>query len=58
MARLVSFKSAKPSRADLHIDWQGGDAPQLDAASDELRRFIRPGKTKWDIHGSGQTPTG
>lgn len=58
VARLVSFKSAKLSRADIHIDWQGGYAPQLDSASDELRRFIRPGKTKWDFHGSGQTPTG
>ncbi len=58
VARLVSFKSAKLSRADLHIDWQGGFHPQLDSASDELRRFIRPGKTKWDFHGSGQTPTG
>ena len=58
VARLVSFKSAKLSRADLHIDWQGGYHPQLDSASDELRRFIRPGKTKWDFHGSGQTPTG
>jgi hypothetical protein len=56
--RLVSFKSAKLSRADIHIDWQRGYQPQLDSASDELRRFIRPGKTKWDFHGSGQTPTG
>lgn len=46
VARLVSFKAAKLSRADLHIDWQGGYHPQLDSASDELRRFIRPGKTK------------
>jgi hypothetical protein len=58
VARLVSFKAAKLSRADLHIDWQGGYHPQLDSASDELRRFIRPGKTKRNFHGSGQTPTG
>jgi hypothetical protein len=57
IARLVSFKSAKLSRADLHIDWQAGYTPQLDSASDELCRFIRPGKTKWNFHGVGQTPT-
>ncbi len=38
--------------------WQGGYHPQLDQASDELRRFIRPSKTKWKFHGQGQTPTG
>jgi hypothetical protein len=58
VARLVSFASAKLSRADLHIDWQGGYTPQLASASDELRRFIRPGKTKWGFYGAGQTPTG
>lgn len=58
VASLVSFKSAKLSRADLHIDWQGGYHPRLEHASDELRRFIRPGKTKWAFHGQGQTPTG
>lgn len=47
VARLVSFASAKLSRADIHIDWQGGYTPQLTSASDELRRFVRPGKTKW-----------
>jgi hypothetical protein len=58
VARLVSFSSAKLSRADLHIDWQGGYTPQLASASDELRRFICPGKTKWGFYGAGQTPTG
>jgi hypothetical protein len=58
VARLVSFSSAKLSRADLHIDWQGGYTPHLASASDELRRFIRPGKTKWGFYGAGQTPTG
>jgi hypothetical protein len=58
VARLVSFASAKLSRADLHIDWQGGYTPCLASASDELRRFIRPGKTKWGFYGAGQTPTG
>jgi hypothetical protein len=54
----ISFASAKLSRADIHIDWQGGYAPTLTGASDELRRFIRPGKTKWTFHGQGQHPTG
>jgi hypothetical protein len=58
VARLVSFKSAKLSRADVHIDWQGGYTPRLESASDELQRFIRPGKTKWGFYGAGQTPTG
>jgi hypothetical protein len=58
IAHLVTFSSAKLSRADLHIDWQGGYTPRLDSASDELRRFIRPGKTKWGFYGAGQTPTG
>jgi hypothetical protein len=58
MAHLVSFKTAKLSRADLHIDWQGGYAPSLASVADELRRFIRPGKTKWAFYGAGQSPTG
>jgi hypothetical protein len=58
MAQLVSFKSAKLSRADLHIDWQGGYAPCLASVADELHRFIRPGKTKWALFGAGQSPTG
>jgi hypothetical protein len=58
MAHLVSFKSAKLSRADLHIDWQGGYAPCLASVADELHRFIRPGKTKWAFFGAGQSPTG
>jgi hypothetical protein len=58
MAQLVSFKTAKLSRADLHIDWQGGYAPSLASVADELHRFIRPGKTKWGLYGTGQSPTG
>jgi len=54
----LSFASAKLSRADIHIDWQGGYAPTLSGASEELRRFIRPGKTKWAFHGQGLHPTG
>ena len=58
ISESVSFKSAKLSRADLHIDWQGGYAPALASVADELRRFIRPGKTKWGFYGEGHAPTG
>jgi hypothetical protein len=54
----ISFATAKLSRADIHIDWQGGYSPTLSGASEELRRFIRPGKTKWAFHGQGLHPTG
>jgi hypothetical protein len=54
----ISFASAKLSRADIHVDWQGGYAPTPSGASDELRRYIRPGKTKWAFHGQGHHPTG
>jgi len=54
----VSFRAAKLSRVDLHCDWQGGYAPTLDGGSQELRRFIRPGKTKWGFYGQGLRPTG
>jgi hypothetical protein len=54
----ISFAAAKLSRADIHIDWQGGYFPALLGASEELRRFIRPGKTKWAFHGQGHHPTG
>jgi hypothetical protein len=56
--RAISFAVAKLSRADIHIDWQGGYAPTLSGASEELHRFIRPGKTKWAFHGQGLHPTG
>ena len=58
VADSVCFKNAKLSRADLHIDWQGGYAPALASVADELRRFIRPGKTKWGFYGEGHAPTG
>jgi hypothetical protein len=54
----ISFATAKLSRADIHIDWQGGYVPTLSGASEELRHFIRPGKTKWAFHGQGHYPTG
>jgi hypothetical protein len=56
--RAISFKAAKLSRADLHIDWQGGYTPSLTNVSDDLHRFIRPGKTKWGFFGEGHSPTG
>jgi hypothetical protein len=42
----VSFSAAKISRADVQIDWQGGYAPALRNLSEELRRFMRPGRAK------------
>ncbi len=54
----ASFAVAKLSRADIHCDWQGGFAPSLASVTDELRCFVRPGKTKWGFHGQGHAPTG
>jgi hypothetical protein len=56
--RTISCNAAKLSRADLHIDWQGGYAPSLTSVAADLRRFIRPGKTKWGFFGEGHSPTG
>src|SRR5215813_13442390 len=42
----ISFSAAKISRADIHIDWQGGYAPALNNLSEELRCYIRPGRVK------------
>ncbi len=54
----ISFEAAKLSRADVHIDYQGGYAPSLANVSDELRCFIRPGKTKGALYFQGSHPTG
>jgi hypothetical protein len=54
----ISFEAAKLSRADVHIDYQGGYAPSLDNVSEELRCFIRPGKTKGALYFQGSRPTG
>ena len=56
--QAISFKAAKLSRADLHIDWQGGYVPSLVHVAEDLSRFIRPGKTKWGFYGEGHAPTG
>jgi len=54
----ISFAAAKLSRADLHIDYQGGYAPSLTNVSEEIRHFIRPGKTKGALYFQGTRPTG
>jgi len=54
----ISFAAAKLSRADLHMDYQGGYAPTLTNVSEEIRRFIRPGKTKGALYFQGTSPTG
>jgi hypothetical protein len=54
----ISFEAAKLSRADIHIDYQGGYMPSLSNVSEELRCFIRPGKTKGALYFQGSRPTG
>jgi hypothetical protein len=54
----ISFEAAKLSRADVHIDYQGGYTPSLANLSEELRCFIRPGKTKGALYFQGSRPTG
>ena len=48
----------KISRADIHIDWQGGYAPALSNLSEELRCFIRPGRVKGALYFQGGAATG
>jgi hypothetical protein len=54
----ISFSAAKISRADIHIDWQGGYTPVLSNLSDELRCFIRPGRVKGALYFQGGAATG
>jgi hypothetical protein len=54
----ISFEAAKLSRADIHIDYQGGYAPSLANVSEEIHHFIRPGKTKGALYFQGSRPTG
>jgi hypothetical protein len=54
----ISFEAAKLSRSDIHIDYQGGYAPSLSNVSEELRCFVRPGKTKGALYFQGSHPTG
>jgi len=41
----VRFETVSVSRADIHIDWQGGWAPSF--TDGEERRFIRPRNAHW-----------
>jgi hypothetical protein len=54
----ISFSVAKLSRADIHVDYQDGYAPSPTNVSQELRCFIRPGKTKGALYFQGTRPTG
>jgi hypothetical protein len=54
----ISFAAAKPSRGDLHIDWQGGYAPSLTTVAEELRCFIWPGRVKGALHFQGNAANG
>jgi hypothetical protein len=54
----ISFSAAKISRADIHIDWQGGYTPALSNLSEELRCFIRPGRIKGALYFQGGAATG
>ncbi len=52
----VRFETVSVSRADLHVDWQGGWAPSF--AEGEQRRFIRPRTADWHPYISGNTCRG
>jgi hypothetical protein len=54
----ISFSAAKISRADIHIDSQGGYAPQLGNLSEEMRCFIRLGRVKGALYFQGGAATG
>ena len=55
----ASFKAARLSRVDLHIDWQGGWTPSaLDGDTSSVHRFIKPARVKWQAFTDGTTFTG
>jgi hypothetical protein len=54
----IAFAAAKPSRGDLHIDWQGGYTPSLTNVPEELCCFIRPGRVKGALYFQGNRATG
>jgi hypothetical protein len=54
----IAFTAAKVSRADIHIDWQGGYAPSLENTKEELCAFIRPGQVKGALYFQGTHATG
>jgi hypothetical protein len=43
----ISFSAAKISRADIHVDGQGGYAPALRNLSEELRRAFSLAAVRW-----------
>jgi hypothetical protein len=53
----ISLSAAKISRADIHIDWQGGYAPALSNLFEELRCFIQPGRVKGALSFQGGSAT-
>jgi hypothetical protein len=56
---LASFDAVRLSRADLHIDWQGGWVPSAtDGSPTSSQRFIKPARVKWQAYTDGTTFTG
>jgi hypothetical protein len=58
LPKTRSLSALPRSRADIHIDWQGGYAPALSNLSEELRCFIRPGRVKGALYFQGGAATG
>jgi len=54
--KLVNLDTARCSRLDLHVDWQGGWQPTY--ATGEDRLFLKPGRVKWKPEMEGNTCTG
>jgi hypothetical protein len=52
--KAVSFEGVKLSRADLHLDWQGGWEP----SPADAPNFVKPARVKWQIYADGTTFTG
>jgi hypothetical protein len=50
----VSFEGVKLSRADLHLDWQGGWVPSPSDAGN----FVKPARVKSQTYSDGTTFTG
>jgi len=53
---VIRFETVSVSRADVHVDWQGGWAPSF--AEGEQRCFIRPRTADWHPYLSGNTCRG
>jgi len=52
--KAVSFEGVKLSRADLHLDWQGGWEP----SPADAPNFVKPARVKWQLYNDGTTFTG